>query len=303
VVTLNKIPAFQANVLRIEFQKEDFDRRKDSPPDPPKYILERAVNSFLTRLRYVAHAPDVRPLELMPKTWNLTYLNDDGSQIENKDGFITLRQEWTLVFTLKFITQQIWDDILSLEPAFEPPAWETLLLDAQNELLKIGPAIVLAATALEVFVSQILDELGAVKKVPKDLWEWINKRESWMLEPSVEEQFDSLLKMLTGHSLIEDLALWEKFKNLKTARNKFVHEGVARIGGKPVDVQTARELVEAAGKIIRKIKGWLPPELHWKEFEHKVDIFIAKKFPSPKKLPSSPPKNDSKSARDEDGEK
>ena len=64
-----------------------------------------------------------------------------------------------------------------------------------------------------------------------ELWRWINQRGDWRREPTVEEQYDTLLKVLTGHTLKEDQDLWELFKHLKTARNSFVHEGMAKVCG------------------------------------------------------------------------
>ena len=48
-IKLDGMPAFQADVLRIDFRKEFFDRRKDGTVDPPEHVITRAVNSFLVR--------------------------------------------------------------------------------------------------------------------------------------------------------------------------------------------------------------------------------------------------------------
>jgi hypothetical protein len=291
---VDNIPAFQADMLQIDFQKDNFERRTGSPPDPPVHVLERAINSFLNRLRYIAHAPGVLPLELESSMWMVKYLQDDGSEVEIEKGFIRCRSGRRFTFSLMYLNQNMWNDIIHLEPTFEAPVWETLLLDAKNELPRIGPAIVLTATALEVFISQMLDNLATLKGLPAEFWTWLNKREHWTQWPSFKEQFDALLKFLSGHSLQEDLSLWEALKNLKEARNKFVHEGVARIGGRPVTHQKTIALINSAANIIKKIKEWLPRELHWKEFEHKVSIQIMKKVQSPRALLSGPAKSDPK---------
>ena len=95
----------------------------------------------------------------------------------------------------------MWQDIHELPPDYEPPAWEELLLDAEAEFPRIGPAIVLAATALEVLISQVLDRLAAQSSLPAPLWQWINRRGE---EPAVDQQYDALLKFFTGHSLKEE---------------------------------------------------------------------------------------------------
>ena len=82
--------------------------------------------------------------------------------------------------------------------------------------------------------------------------------------------------MLSGHSLKEELPLWELFKNLKTARNSFVHEGIPKVGGTEISSATAAKLVAGAADIVKKIREWLPPEFHWPYFEHKIQARFMK---------------------------
>lgn len=271
-IRIDGTPAFQADSLRIDFLKDSFERKMGAPVDPSHEIMGRAVNSFLLRLRHVARAPQIRPISFPSGTWRLQYLNDDGSELEKQEGFV--RGHGTLSYSFSWIAlnSKIWDDIHGLPPEYIAPAWESLLLDAGNELPSIGPAIVLAATALEVFITTILDRLADVKKAPPELWKWINNRGDWLREPTVEEQFDGLLRYFTGHSLKEDQRLWELFKNLKTARNSFVHEGTSRIGGTAISTDSAQKLIIAAAEIINKIKGWLPAELLWPDFKHEIKV-------------------------------
>jgi serine/threonine protein kinase len=85
--------------------------------------------------------------------------------------------------------------------------------DAQGMMPNVGAAITLAATWLEVFIGRPLDTL--VNDV--------------VVQP--------------------DLMLWEAFKNLRAARNSFVHEGVARIGQEPVTKVVAAQLIGRARDI------------------------------------------------------
>lgn len=275
---IDGVPAFQADVLRIDFAKESFERGIGSPCDPPYAVINRAVNSFLLRLRYVARAPRVRLLDFPSVTWKLQYLNDDETEFEKDEKFV--RGRGSLQFSLSFIVlnKAVWGDIHGLPPDYEPPPWESLLLDANAELPSIGPSIVLAATALEVFISQVLDQLATVKNVPMELWKWINQRGDWLREPTVEEQYDALLKFFTGHSLKEEQKLWESFRNLKTARNSFVHEGVAKVGGSPLNTEMTKNLIASASEIIQKVREWLPQELHWPEFRRMIKFEVTKQL-------------------------
>ena len=76
-------------------------------------------------------------------------------------------------------------------------------------LLDIGISIVLAATALEVFISHILNQLAEKKPdlVSPEIWNWFNDREWPLQNPVVKEQFGDLLKMLGGISLKDDSIL------------------------------------------------------------------------------------------------
>jgi hypothetical protein len=170
------------------------------------------------------------------------------------------------------LTPKMWAAVYELPPEYEPLLWDVLLLDAQGELPRIGTAIVLAATALEVFVARILDQLAAEHAIPKEFWALINDRADYRQEPTLVEQYDTLLKFFTTHSLKEEAVLWEAFRNLKQARNRFVHEGTARIGNVVVDAARAGELITAAGQIIAKIREWLPEQLRWTIYGNKINF-------------------------------
>jgi hypothetical protein len=131
-------------------------------------------------------------------------------------------------------------------------------------LPSVGTAVVLAATSLEVFISTLLDQLASKQGVSDNLWKWIRDRDGKALQqPSVEDQFDVLLKEFTGHSLKEDAVLWEAFKNLKSARNSFVHEGTARIGNNALTKDDAHVLVGRVDGIIGRIREWIPENIRW----------------------------------------
>lgn len=289
---VNGVTASYADLLMIDFQKDSMERRQGAELDPPLPIISHAVNSFLTRFRHISQYPEVRPVDITKVSWLIHYRNDDGSDISVEAGKV--RKRWSRPYdvSLVWLDQKRWDDILELDPVYEPPAWETLLLDARSELPKIGPAIVLAATALEVFISKILDELVALKNVPPDLWRWINERKDPDCLPKVGEQFDDLLRYVTGHSLKEEPKLWEFFLQLKKARNDFVHEGVARIGREPVDAKRADLLILAAKNIIGRVRDWLPIELQWQEHEREFGIHMEKNSPQfrIKEIPDEPVK-------------
>ena len=264
--------ALSSNVLRIDFRKEQFDRREDTELDPCPEFIERTVNSFLVRLRYVTRAAKVRTVNFVKSDWRLQYLNDDETELKREDGFIRARVMGTVSLRVIPLTKEVWSSIHDLSPDFEPPPWDDLLLDASDALPEVGPSLVLAATALEVFVARILDELAKRSTIPSDLWTWLNNREWWFRDPTTEEQFDELLKFLLTYSLKEDQQLWEAFKHIKSARNSFVHDGTARVGKVVVTNEHARRLVDSAVEIIQAVRQRLPEDIKWKQYQHQHKV-------------------------------
>jgi hypothetical protein len=258
----------------MEFRKDAFNRLRDGPLDPPEAVITRAVDSFLTRLGYVTQSD--LAVNWLLSTRQLHYLNDDGTEVPQDAELRSqpggIGRGFRVPLTLN---EQIWHDVHSLPRDFAPPPWHDLLVDAKLPSRAgphaVGTAIVLAVTSLEVFIAEILNKLAAKSQLSPDLWAWLNDRDgNWLKEPALEEQFDTLLKHFTSHSLKEDQGLWQAFKNLKNARNSFVHEGSAKIAGKPVSPADAPKLVDSACEIISWVRNVLPEDLKWPEFEEPV---------------------------------
>ena len=229
-ITVNGIKAFRANGLQIDFYKDNFDRRDSIVCDPPLGFIKKTINLFLVKLRFVTGGSAIKPIDFPLVTWRITYLNDDETELIAEKGFVRGRFSKAMSVSWITVNSQIWENLHSLPPDYTPPAWELLLLDSKDLLPEIGPSIVLAMTALEVFISIFLDLLADRSSIPQELWKWINNRQWFLQNPTNDDQFDRLLKILTGVSLKDENELWEAFKNLKKARNSFVHEGIAKIG-------------------------------------------------------------------------
>jgi hypothetical protein len=90
------------------------------------------------------------------------------------------------------------------------------------------------------------------------LWHYINNRGDYQKDPSVKEEYDVLLRALTGRSLKEEPVLWEAFCNLRGARNALVHGGTLTIGGRPITRNQAYELVGRAKEIALWVESLLP---------------------------------------------
>jgi hypothetical protein len=300
-ITLDGVEGMVVNGLRIDFVREAFDRSQGIASDPPEDFMIQCAERLLSRLRFIsgaAHAP-VHVLRSTP--WSLQYLNDDESEFESAEGLVRKRGHLGFRWAIIGLTPTIWSQMVALGPTFEPPVWHTLLLDAQHLMPNIGAAVTLASTALEVFGSHVVNQLATMHStVPREMWSWINYRgNDFSKHPSVEEQFDNLLKTLCGHSLKEQGTLWIAFQHLRQARNSFVHTGTATIGKKKkrggvrVTDEMARQLIASAVEITTIVRGWLPEELRWPKANTAIDFkfvhTLAAMFPSVALPPSQLP--------------
>jgi hypothetical protein len=107
-------------------------------------------------------------------------------------------------------------------------------------------------------MTQALDNLASMYGVHPQVWHWLTNRTDIRANPSTGELFDSLLVAVARRSLKEDHRLWEGFQNLRKARNTFVHEGKAIIGGAPVDAVEARRLIGLSREILDWLDQLLP---------------------------------------------
>lgn len=271
-ILINNKPSFQADAVTIVFKKDAFERRNESPIDPPEQLIQKTLHSFLSRLRYVAQAPQLKIPDFPDCSWILEYLNNDGSCLEQTEGLRRGIAHRKFEFTYFAIDASLWDSVFSLPNDFKTPAWHALIMDSRAALPHVGTSIVLAASALEVFIAELLDNLVRHTSIPGPLWEWVNDRGNWQKEPSVEEQFDVLLKIMTGRSLKEEGLLWEGFRNLKATRNAFVHSGVAKLGNKYVSPPDALQLIGRAEEIIKKIREWIPEDCQWPVYTHEIKV-------------------------------
>jgi hypothetical protein len=150
---LNGKCAFEANVMRIDFHKEEFDRAIASPIDPPEDVIRRAVGEFHSRLRFTTRAAHASTVSFPWSQWRLDYTNDDGSELEAREGYVRGRGALQFQWSFVAISPEVWNNIFRLPPEFAVPVWDGLRLDALAALPSVGTAVVLAATSLEVFIS------------------------------------------------------------------------------------------------------------------------------------------------------
>ena len=276
-IRIDQRPAYQADILLLEFQKVELKREKDGPRDPsPEFILETS-NSFIRRLRGVAQAPQAMEL-INLSNFRIEYFNDDGTPLAEERGLVRVRVKWEFAVEAFILDEPVWKAVNGLAHDFQLMPWDSLLLDARYQLPNVGVAVLVAYSALEVMIERVLDQLAEDHVQPLSLWEWINERDR---EPTVENRFDVLLKLLTGSSLKDSASLWQSFKELKQARNSFVHAGKAVIGKKrmPVSVEKAGELVNAAKAITDFVlihhPEHLRPKVHLpQKFQHKIDVLV-----------------------------
>jgi len=265
--TINGQPTLECNALLLECHKKTFDRNPGSN-DPDHQLLVDLANDWLGRLRLLVASPNVRLLPDSPAWWQIRYVNDDGSDLPLEPPLLRRRFAQGVQFESVALNADLWARVAEVPWGYRPDPARTLLVDASACLPDVGTAVVLAFTALETCITRALDTLAPMYGVKPLVWNWINDRGDFLKHPSVRERFDSLLSAISRHSLKEEPELWEAFRNLQQARNKFAHEGTATIGGVPVDQQKAAQLLLQTGKIVDWIEAQLPPAMRTPKFDN-----------------------------------
>jgi len=283
LIRMNDEQVVAADVIQVDFSAEDFDRRLGTSNDPPVSLLFEVVNGFLARYRTLARGFQITALAPINTMWRIEYLNDDGSDLEPQEGLARALVGASFTVELMGLPNSLWDRIHELPANYRSTPWDELILDALARLPHVGAAVVLGFSALEVRIEAALNDLARLYGVRPEVWEWINDRGP--KEPAILEQFDSLLTAVTGRSLKEDNRLWDGFQNLRKARNSFVHDGIAVLGGIPVAPPRATELLQLAGEIIDWVDELLPEALrrprHDVEMRFEADTIVVAPTPPP----------------------
>jgi hypothetical protein len=258
-ITIDDGPAVDGNLLVLDFFKEgEFDRSHGSQ-DPPTALCFEVANDILHRIRFVLRAPQIKPLVPDMTPWRIDFLNDDGSPLDPSPTLVRARVAGSFTWTVAVLNDAAWAEVAKPESG-AAVVWDDLLLDAFSYLPSVESSVVLAFFALETFIDWCLAEHVTRGGIDPDLYKWIAERDELAKQPSVTEQFDMLLKAVSGRSLKEDARLWGLFVSLRKVRNKIVHAGEAILDGVTVGPDKASELVGAAREIIDWVEATLPEE-------------------------------------------
>lgn len=260
-VTVDGKPTIHANLLIVDFVRDQFDRRRDAPvgtsADPPVEQAIEAANEVLRRIRILARASNARLLNPGDVLWLLRYLRDDGALVDEDP--LLYRERWVAIADWKLvgITPRLWTAASNLESRAVARVWEDLLLDADALFAEVGPAVVLAHSALETFARATLERLSQASSTPPRLWKFVFREGR---EPPLDAQLDELLHLFSGHSLKERNDLWHAYKTLKKARNSYAHHGEPMIEGRLVTRKDLLGLLAATRDIIDWVETFLPGE-------------------------------------------
>jgi hypothetical protein len=267
LIKMDKVPTIQANLFQIDFIKPDFDRRHSTATTSEEFLTEGdpslkfifdLVNRILLQVRTITRGSPIRPVGPDNTLWRLDYMTDNEEELPHNPEFFRKRMGARFSWRVIGLNANIWNRVISLPADFSPPTWDTLILDAEALLPDVDAAIVVASSALESFIAWALDQLAPLAKVDPKLWNWINSRDDWYQRPSVSDQYNVLLKILTRKTLKDEARLWDVLMNIRQARDKFSHAGTPLIGGKEVNQAQAYDLVGKAKEIIDWVEKLLP---------------------------------------------
>jgi hypothetical protein len=247
------------DLVQLRFVRPNFDRHPGSG-DPPIDLCFTLANGLLQRIRALTGSHLITPLTPTTTCWRVDYLNDDGSALPDDPDLIRARKGGSFLFAATPVNQAAWQAVSAMPVDFKCSRSLELLLDAMALLPRVGPSLVLTATAIETRTAEVLDYLASQSATPPALWAWITDRDDYRTEPSTEELLDPVMHALMQTSLKDNAALWQAFKNVRGARNKFVHEGEARIGNMAVDAAKATELIQHSWQILEWLDTLVPAE-------------------------------------------
>jgi hypothetical protein len=282
-VRVNGVQTYDANALQIDFIKDEFDRRRakaSNEGDPPPELGFDIANEFLQALRTVSRASMISFLAPDQTIWELAYLSDDGNLVDVHPEFLRRTVGAAQRWQVAPLNRGVWNNLDQLRREYSPSKWDSLLLDAEAMLPNVPSSISLANSALEMFSNWLLDHLPAVAELPSDVWEWFTNRRDHYQNPSIDDRYSDLLKILTGRSLKDEPELWQSYRDLRGARNNFAHTGRVSIrkNGPELTRFEARALIERADLIINWCEGLLPAELRRPPRIQGVQVEINKDF-------------------------
>lgn len=263
-VQLNGKPVYQANALQIIFQKDTFDRRtvlNRNDYDPSPELIFKVANAFLIKFRSVVQGIDVKVLGEHNTIWRIDYLNDAEEELPRDPNLFRRAFSYRGQWRTTLLNKDIMAKVASLPQNYEMQTWETLILDAEALLPDVRASVVLAFSALETLITVALDYFVTTTPTPPGLWKWINKRGFFLKEPSVEEKYTSLLKILVNKSLKDDTMLWRAFDDLRQARNSIAHAGKPILNRREINSEQAGQLVGGAKNIITWVEQLLPESM------------------------------------------
>jgi hypothetical protein len=262
-------PVVSANALQIDVIKNgEFERRVTDDHgtpirtfDPPRELIFEFASSFITGLRDVARASQLHALSPSETVWRVTYLDDDGSELPPDPVRYRTQLHTQSEMSAVGLSRALAADVAVLPDHYEPLPSSRLMLDAWNLLPAIGPAVVLAFSAIEMRIDSALDIMARRAEFDGAFWAWLTERDGqYRKEPSIDEKLDALLRGVAGVSLKDEPRLWHAFLALREARNSFAHAGRAEVHAQPVTLMQAQDLLQHCDAIIDWIEAFLPEE-------------------------------------------
>jgi hypothetical protein len=237
------------DLLQIDFAASSFERKSGTPDDPPADEVEHVVGDTVRRLRYTIGAPWFREFRLRDVFWITRYLQDDESELSEQPGFMRARGHAPFRFIFTGLDDHSWKLVRGLSFGFSPHLWEVLHLDARFLLPEVGPAVVLAFSAIEAASEAFVRHFATSPAHVENL----------LRKHRVGDRLDTLAMQFVGKSLKSSTSEWDAFDRLRRTRNAFAHTGRPALDGAVVDEPLAFTLVDKSEAVLRWIENELPP--------------------------------------------
>jgi hypothetical protein len=176
----------------------------------------------------------------------------DSESLKNTLWSRTSRDN-TVIYTSSqyYLDRQKWSALRkAIQNDIDTEIWEDFLYDAYAalELHDFTKAIIYAAVACEVFIKNYTEE-AKEGVISKDAWDRLKNR-----RPRVLEYYDSILHLVTNHSLnIEQEDLYKSMQQLFVIRNQIMHEGKTYVIQEKDE--TIKDIIRKAESTIAWVSG------------------------------------------------
>jgi hypothetical protein len=191
----------------------------DNECESLRKTIQSVIDYWFTTLRYVSNFVKLKPFEIYRTFYDINFTSDDGEPITIPD--LRLIRRVNVLYYI--ITNEMWNEATQIPYEYSLPQWKITLLDSRDLVNNPGSALVLAFSSLEIYINELLIKHVNLFENEQNKYRYLDKIQN--VNTNIYDKFCTLSKKILGFSLKKNDVLFNVFKNIKEARNCFIHNG------------------------------------------------------------------------------